>query len=681
MSFRDLSISKKIISTFLALMFVCGCASAVVYWQGLKSSQASGALVVAQEADTIVAAASEAQLEQALALRGYLISGNAEMLASISAQRSAAIAALDAVQKLAVGQTGILTGLQQMRSAADAFNKDVVEPQVKAYQAKGTVADTKAGESTAQLADFRKAAAKVRAEAQAFKNGMIAQQQSAHEAVLWTLIIGGGVAGLIATLLIWLLSRAIVTPIVGMTSAMTELANGNHEIKVPALDRGDEVGQMAKAVAVFKDAAVEKLRLASETDRIRLTSDRERQDNDARKARETAEIEFAMNSLAEGLVKLADGDVAYRLNNPFADHLDRLRVDFNQALAKLQGALESVGHNASAINAGAAEIRSATDDLAKRTERQAASVEQTAAAIEEVTTTVKDSAKRAEDVGQRIERARVGAERSGEVVRRAVSAMEGISKSSSEINNIISVIDDIAFQTNLLALNAGVEAARAGEAGKGFAVVAQEVRELAQRSANAAREIKTLLTTSSQQVDAGVALVGETGEALQAIVVEVQEINDNIKAIVTSTREQSLGLQEINQAISAMDHNTQQNAAMVEEQTAASHSLAREASSLDELLRQFKLGTPANGAARSSFNASASAAPAASAKPASVAQPAPHAAAKPAARPAIGRGPVAATTTSRPKASPANALHNTLAKAFGGGAPQAKPSQDNWEEF
>ncbi len=239
----------------------------------------------------------------------------------------------------------------------------------------------------------------------------------------------GAVAGAIAVVLIWLLSRAIVTPIVGMTRAMTELAGGNHHIEVPALDRGDEVGQMAKAVAVFKDAAIEKLRLSSETEQMRETSDRERQENDARKARETAEIEFAMNSLAQGLSKLAEGDVAYRLANPFADHLDRLRVDFNQALERLQDALESVGRNASAINAGAAEIRAATDDLAKRTERQAASVEQTAAAVEEVTTTVKDSAKRAEDGGQRIERARVGAERSGEVVRRAVSAMEGISKS------------------------------------------------------------------------------------------------------------------------------------------------------------------------------------------------------------------------------------------------------------
>jgi methyl-accepting chemotaxis protein len=460
--------------------------------------------------------------------------------------------------------------------------------------------------------------------------------------LLLTLLVGSILASLAAAVLAWLLARTIVRPIVGMTAAMDRLAGGEHDIDVPAVGRGDEVGRMASAVLVFKEAAIEKLRLAGETERMRGDAERQRQMTDEQKAREDGEIRFAMDALANGLAGLAGGDIAARLDRAFAPQFDSVRADFNNAVEKLEAALQSVGSNASAINAGAGEIRSAADDLARRTEQQAAAVEETAAALEQVTTTVRDSAKRAEDVGHLVERARLGAEKSGDVVRKAVSAMQQIEKSSGEISNIISVIDDIAFQTNLLALNAGVEAARAGDAGKGFAVVAQEVRELAQRSANAAKEIKALITTSSDQVNTGVSLVGETGKALELIVSEVQEINRHVGAIVTATREQSIGLQEINTAVNNMDQGTQQNAAMVEEQTAASHALAREAAALNDLLHQFRLSDTSRAAP---------------------------------ARPA------AATARSKPAVSPARALGRTVAKAFGGKATAAAAVQDEWEEF
>ncbi|MGG2474397.1 methyl-accepting chemotaxis protein, partial [Rhizobium sp. BR5] len=279
--------------------------------------------------------------------------------------------------------------------------------------------------------------------------------------------------------------------------------------------------------------------------------------------------------------------VTYRIVQPFVPSLDGIRGDFNRAAEQLQSTLTQVAQNARGIDSGANEIRAAADDLARRTEQQAAAVEQTAAALEEITTTVKDSTRRAQEAGHLVGRAKVGAEKSGEVVQKAVSAMEQIATSANEISNIIGVIDEIAFQTNLLALNAGVEAARAGEAGKGFAVVAQEVRELAQRSANAAKEIKNLITTSNGQVQQGVQLVGETGKALELIVTEVQEINRHVLAIAESAQEQSSGLQQINTAVNQMDQDTQKNAAMVEESTAASHGLAREASSLNRLIAQF----------------------------------------------------------------------------------------------
>nr|WP_172691265.1 PAS domain-containing methyl-accepting chemotaxis protein [Agrobacterium radiobacter]ASK45834.1 chemotaxis protein [Agrobacterium radiobacter] len=301
----------------------------------------------------------------------------------------------------------------------------------------------------------------------------------------------------------------------------------------------------------------------------------------------TARVEN-VEQLAGCLNSLADGDLAQQIEKPFIPSLERLRTDFNAASEKLKRAMTLVSENAGAISSGSNEIRSAADDLASRTEQQAASIEETAAALEEITTTVNDSSRRAEEAGQIVARARDHAEHSGQVVRDAIGAMEQIEKSSREITNIIGVIDEIAFQTNLLALNAGVEAARAGEAGKGFAVVAQEVRELAQRSANAAKEIKTLINASGTQVENGVGLVTRAGSALQEIAEQVRDINTNVVAIVEAAREQSNALGEINKAVNSVDQGTQQNAAMVEEQTAASHSLAREAAALFELLEHFR---------------------------------------------------------------------------------------------
>ncbi len=406
-----------------------------------------------------------------------------------------------------------------------------------------------------------------------------------------------GVLGMIGVLAL-LLSRLVIRPVVRMTGVMSKLAGGDVSEQIPDTDRTDEIGQMAEAVAVFRENIVERGRLARAAEENQTLAERERRERDAIKAGEAETIAFAVRTVADALGRLAEGDLVSRIETPFAGDLDRLRSDFNNSVGRLHEAMSTVGRKATAIDGGANQIRGAADALARRTEQQAASVEETAAALEEITTTVKDSTRRAEEVGSLVARTRTGAEKSGEVVRRAVSAMQGIEKSSHEISNIIGVIDDIAFQTNLLALNAGVEAARAGDAGKGFAVVAQEVRELAQRSANAAKEIKALITTSGEQVRSGVSLVDETGAALEAIVREVQEINGHVEAIVLAAREQSTGLQEINTAVNTMDQGTQQNAAMVEEQTAASHGLAGEAAELSSLLAQFRLADAAAGQAR-----------------------------------------------------------------------------------
>jgi len=393
----------------------------------------------------------------------------------------------------------------------------------------------------------------------------------------------------------WFVARSIAAPIGAMTQAMRRLAGNDTDAGIPGLDRADEIGEMAGAVSVFRDNAIAKTAMEADaaanralTDANRSLTEQERAEREAQKAREAVDLKFAVDALAGGLQALADGDMACQIDTPFVATLDQLRGDFNNSVARLRTALQTVAQNAGAIDGGANEIRSAADDLARRTEQQASSVEETAAALEQIASTMMESTKRAEAAGELVNHTRAGAEQCGDVVRKTIEAMQQIEASSGEISNIIGVIDDIAFQTNLLALNAAVEAARAGDAGKGFAVVASEVRTLAQRSAVAAKEIKALIGVSSDQVRSGVALVDQTGSALSTMIEQVQEISEHVHAIVASAREQSIGVQEINEAVNTIDEGTQQNAAMVEESTAASHSLAGQAEALNRLIAQFR---------------------------------------------------------------------------------------------
>lgn len=593
-SFKDLSISKKLIATFCALMSVCLLATGGVLLKAIDSTDAGKQLVNVQRIVTLVDGALAAMLEQAVNQQAYLLTRNDSAYNGVTTNRELMRQRIDAAREASVDRPELLASLDSMQKAADVYHAELAAPQLAARKTTeapiAEIIEIGRNATKGQLEAFREAAEKIKGQAELLAQEQVERQARAHFGLLAALVGGGMVAAVVAVLLIWGLSRVIVRPIVGMTTAMGRLAGGDNAIEVPALDRKDEVGRMAQSVLVFRQAAIEKLRLENDTDQLRGQAEAERRRSDEDKAREAAETRFAMEALAEGLAALARRDVGYRLQKPFAPHLDALRLDFNNSLEALQEALRVVGRNADAINNGASEIRASADDLSGRTEQQAASIEETAAALEQITTTVRDSTKRAEDAGALVETTRRSAEKSGEIVRNAVNAMVEIEKSSSEIGNIIGVIDEIAFQTTLLALNAGVEAARAGEAGRGFAVVAQEVRELAQRTAHAAKEIKTLITSSGEQVRAGVNLVGETGSALEGIVVEVQKINELVAGIVGAAREQSTGLNEINAAVMTMDRGTQQNAAMVEQQNAATNGLAQEAAELNRLIGQFRFG-------------------------------------------------------------------------------------------
>ncbi|WEZ82373.1 PAS domain-containing methyl-accepting chemotaxis protein [Rhizobium sp. 32-5/1] len=309
----------------------------------------------------------------------------------------------------------------------------------------------------------------------------------------------------------------------------------------------------------------------------------------------------SVDELGAAIGELAQGNLTVSLDRAFSPSMEKTRADFNAAITKVSTIVREIYSSAEGISTNAKQLQEASNDFAKRMEQSAASVEETAAALEEVTLTGQASAKRADDAGHLVSATRSGAQHSGAVVQKAISAMAGIEQSSKEIMGIIGVIDEIAFQTNLLALNAGVEAARAGEAGRGFAVVAQEVRELAQRSAKAAKEIKALINTSSSQVNLGVSLVHETGGALTQIVTQVTDIDGNVAAIVEAAREQAAGLKEINTAVNQLDQGTQQNAAFVEESNAANHALSTELAGLLTQLSQFQLSNrPSATAARPS---------------------------------------------------------------------------------
>ncbi len=319
----------------------------------------------------------------------------------------------------------------------------------------------------------------------------------------------------------------------------------------------------------------------------------------ARREAEKRQAEQAQDELVQTLARtlsqLSQGDLTVRIEGDRTGPHKTVQDDYNAAVESLRLTFDEVLQSVGAIRSGSDEIAGASDDLSRRTEQQAASLEETAAALDQITATVHRSAAGAKQAAEVAGNTRSDAEQSGEVVREAVAAMGEIRQSSDEISQIIGVIDEIAFQTNLLALNAGVEAARAGDAGRGFAVVAQEVRALAQRSAQAAKEIKALISASTSQVARGVKLVDDTGIALTTIVTRVAEIDSLIREIAGSAIEQSTALTQVNGAINDMDQVTQQNAAMVEQATAAATSLQSEAGQLADLVNRFNTGSGSAG--------------------------------------------------------------------------------------
>ncbi len=417
---------------------------------------------------------------------------------------------------------------------------------------------------------------------------------------VWSQIYNTAIGGLLILAVtigvILIASRILIgKPLNSVLSAVQKMSSGNYHDPIRESGARDELGSLTSALEKFRHQLARGETLKAEQEALQEQVEADRKQRSSLEHAKAEDLRRFVEVVQSRFDILASGDLTVRMNDRLAPEFETIRQNFNTSVASLEDTIGNVVQAVYAIRSGLGEISTASNDLARRTEQQAASLEETVAALGEVTRGVNDTADGANTAQKTVNVARGDAEKGGDVVARAIAAMTEIQDSSSKIGNIISVIDEIAFQTNLLALNAGVEAARAGEAGKGFAVVAQEVRELAQRSAQAAKEIKTLISMSSGQVDAGVQLVQDTGNSLGKIVEQVLGMSQTIGQIASSAQEQAVSLREVSSAADQMDKVTQQNAAMVEETTAAAQSLSQETEALAHMISRFKVGRDAGG--------------------------------------------------------------------------------------
>lgn len=503
-------------------------------------------------------------------------------LAELEAQSKAlASQALDAEKDATVGVLALVGDFVRFRSETVRLSRSV---STEAAREQG---DNDANRTNRAALNRAVSELSRRYEMHAIEN--VGSAETARTRIMTIILALGAIPVSAIFLGLWLITRGFARPIEQIKASIMKLATGDTQSPIYGSERRDEIGSIAQAMLVFRNNLIDTERMHSEAEQRRIA------DEAARRAAEQEAIarerSLVVGSFGVGLSRLAAKDMTARVTADLPEAYVQLKEDFNNAVTQLESALASVQSSTEQINHISVEMANSADSLSRRSEQQAASLEETAAAIDEITQTVKKSAQGALEARAAVVTSRETAEKTGSVVRNAVAAMADIEQSSQKVTQIISVIDEIAFQTNLLALNAGVEAARAGDAGRGFAVVASEVRALAQRSAQAAKEIKQLISTSSTQVEHGVRLVDETGRALEQIIQQVIAIASTMTDISTGAQEQSTGLEEINNAINQMDQATQQNAAMVEESTAATHALKSEMQGLADLVRSFTIAS------------------------------------------------------------------------------------------
>ncbi|MEW7008228.1 methyl-accepting chemotaxis protein [Lentilitoribacter sp. EG35] len=413
-----------------------------------------------------------------------------------------------------------------------------------------------------------------------------------NEAILTLAIVLVAIMSILITTFVfyWIKKRAVAP----LSRIGEHLAAGNFSSDVPFMEMQDEIGEIAKSIQKLKKIVIDRENKRALSEKQLKKKDEDSAESNEKSAHDKAERAHALQVLTHGLVSASQGDLSFRINEQLTPEFGQLRAAYNQSTSALSVALSEISNTTANVTNTVNVAGQSSTELAHHTEQHSTALEQTAAAINNVTTCVSGSSEQASNVQAMVSQTKEEAEKSGAVVRTAIEAMTKIEESAQQINQIIGVIDEIAFQTNLLALNAGVEAARAGEAGKGFAVVAQEVRELAGRSANAAKEIKGLIDTSSKQVETGVSLVNETGDSLQEIEARVAEINDIIGVIVQSSVEQSSALNDINGTMSEMNQTTKQSKNIAQQTHQSCSGLLELSSQLENSIRRFRLENSGN---------------------------------------------------------------------------------------
>ena len=419
------------------------------------------------------------------------------------------------------------------------------------------------------------------------------EQEASAQVTTWQWVAYVSAAFSILTVIVglFLFNRRAITPVIDMTGVMTSYSQDNYNPEIPYSERDDEIGAMAKAVSIFRQNGLQRQQMQKQEEEMRQeTLRRQLQDvENEKKANVAAEVSAAMSQITEGLNKMAHGDLSFELDRPFSDDLDHVRSTFNNAVLRMNEILTAIDQTARELDSESEKLNREASGLTSRAQQQAETIEQSSVALSEISSVMRDATLKSENAGKLVEKTKHEAAQSRTVVSETIDAIERISESSGKIGKIISVIDEIAFQTNLLALNAGVEAARAGEAGRGFAVVAQEVRELASRSANAAREIKGLVQQSATDVESGVMSVNKTGDTIRIIESGINEVNDIIISIVSGSRQQSVGVSDISAGMQQLEKFTQQNAEMAARSGQLIEAVTRKADSLADKISGFKL--------------------------------------------------------------------------------------------